>query len=254
MTPVLLGPLNDSGEDTHAGPPPDTRHDHADSRVTWHDRDRPDSTDHEPADAITGPIPVASLQDDRLRTAPSDDVSHDVATTAFDAHRSADPPIGTWKPALNERPRFRVVQPWYRTKTAAAALSAVALTAVVIAGVLVSRGTEQTTSVTPQATTTASPPPSSAPPAPSRATPSPSSAPAPPPPPPPPPPAPATQANPPVRNNDSWSPRPPSPTKKPQLNVTRAPISATPPPPPSPGTNSATPGDGRSRGGCFGFC
>jgi hypothetical protein len=37
MTPVLLGPLNDSGEDTHAGPPPDIRHDDADSRVTWHD-------------------------------------------------------------------------------------------------------------------------------------------------------------------------------------------------------------------------
>src|SRR6185312_2212287 len=171
MTPVLLGPLNDSGEDTHAGPPPDTRHDHADSRVTWHHRDRPDSTDHEPADAITGPIPVASLQDDRLRTAPGDDVSHDVATTAFDALRSADPLIGTWRPALNERPRFRVVQPWYRTKTAAAALSAVALTAIVIAGVLVSRGSEQTTSVTPQISTTASPPPSSAPAAPSRATP-----------------------------------------------------------------------------------
>src|SRR6185312_481888 len=91
MTPVLLGPLNDSGEDTHAGPPPDTRHDHADSRVTWPHRDKPDSTDHEPSDAITGPIPVASLSGEDTHAGPPPDTRHDHADSRVRWHHRDRP-------------------------------------------------------------------------------------------------------------------------------------------------------------------
>jgi hypothetical protein len=77
--------------------------------------------------------------------------------------------------------------------------------------------------------------------------------PAPPPPGPPPPPAPsAEELSPPV--NRQYTPRYQAPreTSKPEINVTRAPLSATPPPPPKPDRNSSTPGDGRKRGG-FGW-
>jgi hypothetical protein len=105
-----------------------------------------------------------------------DDLSDDVSATTLAAS-----PIGTWKPDLIERRRW----PWFRTKAAAAALAAVAITAIVMAGVLLlSRGTEQATSAPPQATATTSRSPSNAPPAPSQV---PSAAPSTPPAPPPPP-------------------------------------------------------------------
>jgi hypothetical protein len=181
----------------------------------------------------------------RIRSATPDDLSDDVSATTLAAG-----PIGTWKPDLIERRRW----PWFRTKAAAAALAAVALTAIVMAGVLLlSRGTEQATSAPPQATATTSRSPSGAPPAPSQV---PSAAPSTPPAPPPPPSSTtARTVSPPpvVRNQESWSYSPPSPTKKPELGVTRAPIRSAPPSPPKSGTNSATP-DGKPKpwGGLFG--
>jgi hypothetical protein len=249
MTPAFLRPLDTPAATAHTALRLDTRTD-----ADYADRvgDGPDTNAHEPADAITEPIDVAALHD-RLRNAPDDVGTDDVPASTLTADHLASAPIGPWKPDLIERHRFRVVQPWYRTKAAAATLAAVALASIVVSAVtLVSRGAEQSTSVTPEASTTASPPPSSAQPALSRMPPTPSNtrpAAPPPPPPPPPPPTPATTAStPPVwRNNDSWTPSPPPPTKKPEIGVIRTPFSATPPPPPAPGINSATPGDGPKR-------
>ena len=157
--------------------------------------------------------------------------------------------IGSWEPALIEPRRVRVGPPWYRTKPVAA-LAAIAAAAIVASAVLlVSRGSEQTTTVAPEASTTAAPHPSSSQPAPSSVPPAASNAPAAPPPPPPAPaPTPPASPSPVVRNDDSWTPSPPSPSKKPEIGVTRAPsFSATPPPPPAPGKNSATLGDAPRR-------
>jgi hypothetical protein len=205
-TPSTAGPFGTRGDADHPDP--------------WGD-DR-DTNGHEPADAITEPIAVAALHD-RLGSAP----------------------IGSWNPDLIGRRLFRVVQPWYRTKTATAALTAAALAAVAIvvsSVLLVSRSGEQATGVTSAASTAASPPPSSARPAPSAS----STAPAPPPPPPPPPlPSAAPDSPPSVWRSHAGSPSRPSPTKKPEIGVTRAPMSVAPSlPPPPPVNNSATPGDG----------
>jgi hypothetical protein len=142
MTPAFLRPLGiDGGAATNGAPALDARGD-ADYPKPW--GDNPDTNDDEPATAITEPIAVAALHD-RLR-APDDFGLDDVPATALAADRAASAPIGIWKPDLIE---FRVVQPWYRTKAAAAALSAVGLAAIVVSSVLlVSRGAEQTTSVT----------------------------------------------------------------------------------------------------------
>lgn len=82
-----------------------------------------------------------------------------------------------------------------------------------------------------------------------------SNAPLPPPPPgpPPPPPPSAEELIPPVVTRQ-YTPRyqTPDQPKKPQTNVTRAPLSATPPQPPPPPRNSSTPGDSSRRGG-FGW-
>jgi hypothetical protein len=219
MTPALSArPLDVSVATPSTAGPFDTRED-ADYPDPWGDDGDPNG--HEPGDAITEPIAVAALQD-RLRSAP----------------------IGTWNPDLIALRQFRVVQPWYRTKAATAALTAAALAtvAIVVSSVLlVSRSGGQAASVTPEASTAASPPPSSARPAPSAPGAS-SSAPAPPPPPPPLPSA-TPDTPPPVwRNSDSGSPSRPSPTKKPEIGVTRAPMSVAPPPPPPTVNNSATPG------------
>jgi hypothetical protein len=218
--------------------------DDADYPDAWGD-DR-DIDGYEPADAITEPIAVAALHD-RLRSARDDVWPADVPATALAAGGPSGP-IGAWNPGLIERQRFRVVQPWYRTKTATAALTAAALAAVAIvvsSVLLVSRSGEQATSVTPAASAAAGPPPSSAQPATSAPGAS-STAPAPPPPPPPPLPS-ATPDSPPSvwRNHDSGSSSRTSPTKKPEIGVTRAPMSVAPSLPPMPPvSNSATPGEG----------
>lgn len=95
---------------------------------------------------------------------------------------------------------------------------------------------------------------SSAPPAPSTSAPVASTAaPLPPPPPvlaPPPPPPPAAEVAPPVTRQYQPSYQTPDAPKKPQQNVTRAPMSATPPPPPSRPSDGgrATPGQSGSHG------
>jgi hypothetical protein len=241
MTPALSArPLDVSVATPSTAGPFDTRED-ADHPDPWGDDGDPNG--HEPGDPITEPIAVAALQD-RLRSARGDVWPADVPATALAAGGQASAPIGTWNPDLIELRQFRVVQPWYRTKAATAALTAAVLAtvAIVVSSVLlVSRSGGQATSVTPEASTAAGPPPSSAQPAPSAPAAS-SSAPAPPPPPPP---LPSTTADspPPVwRNSDSGSPSRPSPTKKPEIGVTRAPMSVAPPPPPPTVNNSATPG------------
>jgi hypothetical protein len=135
-------------------------------------------------------------------------------------------------------------RPWYRTKHAVTALAAAGLAAMVVCGVLLmlrspGTGAEESTTVSPKASTTAQP-------APSSVQPTQASAPVPPPAPPPPPPS-AAQINPaPVATDENPPPRPatPSQTEKPEIGVTRTPISVAPQPwPTTPGTNSATPGD-----------
>jgi hypothetical protein len=223
MTPAFsLRPLDVAVTTPSTAGPFNTRED-ADYPDPWGD-DR-DTNGHEPADAITEPIAVAALHD-RLRSAP----------------------IASWNPDLIGRRLFRVVQPWYRTKTATAALTAAALAAVAIvvsSVLLVSRSGEQATSVTSAASTAASPPPSSAQPAPSAPGAS-STAPVPPPPPPPSPsPSAAPDSPPSVWRNHAGSPSRPSPTKKPEIGVTRAPMSVAPSlPSQPPADNSATPGNG----------
>ena len=242
MAPTFFRPLDVPASRPGTAPPFGTREatDDPNPRI-----ENLDTGGHAPVDAITAPIPIASIHD-RLDSGPDDVGPDDVPPTAPAPELPASAPIGTWKPNLIEHRRVRVVQPWYRTKAAAAALAAVALAAIVLSTVMVvSRGTEQLTDVTPAASTTASPPPSNARPAPSTVPPAPANNPSVPAPPPPPPPA-TSESDPPVwRNNDSWTPSAPRPTKKPEIGVTRAPFSATPPPPPAPGKDSSTPGDGR---------
>jgi len=218
-TSAFLRPLDMPTATARSAPPFETC-EHTDYTEPW--SDSPATNGHEPVDAITEPIAVAALHD-RLRSAPDDLEPDQVPTTALAAEQPASAPIGTWIP---DRFEFGVVRPWYRTKPAAATLAAVALAAIAVSSiVLVSRGTEQATSVTPEASTTAGPPPSSAQPAPSHVPPAASNT----PPAPPPPPSASTVSRPPVvRNQQSWSPNPPSPTKKPEIGVTRPPISAPP--------------------------
>jgi hypothetical protein len=147
---------------------------------------------------------------------------------------------------------------WYRAKPAAAVLAAVVIAALMGGGWLIFRspGTAAEQS-SPEA-------PPSAPPAPSTAAPTAVSAPlpkpAPPPPPPPPPPAPPAPEPTYSAPQRQYQPRysEPSPTQKPRVDVTRAPMSVAPVPKPVPGSDSSTPGDAPGekprRRGCFGFC
>lgn len=175
--------------------------------------------------------------------------------------RLAPPTVNTWtingqlRASNNSTLTFRPPPaPWYRTKQATIAFIAVAAAAVAVPLVLFvwpgvsSTGPGQPTSVAPQASTTAAQP------SPSTAQPTPVEALPPLPPPPPPPPLPPaedagsadTQPYPQAR------PAAPEPTQKPDIGVTRtpvtrAPISVAPQPRQSPDNNSATPGDGRKR-------
>jgi hypothetical protein len=172
--------------------------------------------------------------------------------------RLASPTVNTWtvngqlRASNNSTLTFRPPPaPWYRTKQATIALIAVAAAAVAVPLVLLvwpgdsSTGPGQSTSVAPQASTTAAQP------SPSTDQPTPVEALPPLPPPPPPPPAEDagsadTQPYPQAR------PAAPEPTQKPDIGVTRtpvtrAPISVAPQPRQSPDNNSATPGDGRRK-------
>jgi len=133
--------------------------------------------------------------------------------------------------------------PWYRTKQATIVLIASASAAVAGSIVMLvppdgpATGPEQSTSVAPQASTTAQPAPSSASPTPIN---------------------PAPPLPPPTEDTGSadtqpWTrPAAPEPTQKPDVGVTRtpvtrAPISVAPQPRTPTENNSATPGDGRRK-------
>ncbi|OBK71875.1 hypothetical protein A5651_17890 [Mycobacterium sp. 1274761.0] len=152
-------------------------------------------------------------------------------------------------------------QPWYRAKPTVGALVAGIVVAVALGGWLVfrSRATTAEQSTTEVPTSVLPPAPSKSPPpagtAPKRA--------ATPPPPtssPPPPPASSRPTN--SAPQRQYSPRyiDSSPTQKPRVDVTRAPMSVAPVPKPVAGSESNIPGDapdkegGSRRSGCFGFC
>jgi len=207
---------------------------------------------------VTGPILVGEVHDS-LQDHPDDSSWEDPDESPRNPYgvplrdaRSGVPVSST----LSFRSK---AQPWYRTKRAVIALVVGAVAAFVVIGVLVllrspAADVEESTTVAPSAPTSATPALTSAPPSPSSLPPAPPSAP-PPPPPPPPPSAAEIDTGSVVTGADEWQPSAPSSqTDMPEIGVTRtpvtrAPISATPPPPPDPGTNSATPGDGRKRGG-----
>ena len=156
--------------------------------------------------------------------------------------------IGTWEPMPEYHPR-----PWYRTKPAMIALIGAAAVAIVVSVVLALRNpeasSEQSPTIAPSTYTqptpsTVQPAPSSTPPIRASASPPPA-APRPPPPPP-------TTAQEPVPapdggggSNPNPYPRqaPPSRTNKPEIGVTRAPISVAPTPRPAPSNDNAKPGE-----------
>lgn len=210
-----------------------------------------DSLPEEPADGdsrngrepITEPIPVLEVDDEPYEDLPSE--IGRAFTEAGPYIERPGSPIGTltFKPAP---------VPWYRTKPARVAFLGAAGLAVVLAIVplvLRSPGTapEESTGPAPTATTSAGPASTTAP---SDARPTPTSAPAPPPPPPPAPPPPAEDSAP-AYTRQYPAPRTAAPPQqeKPEIGVTRAPMSVEPgirtPPP----TNSADIGDGKNRGG-----
>jgi hypothetical protein len=151
--------------------------------------------------------------------------------------------------AVGDSLTFRSIpRPWYRTKQTMIAVIAALAVAMVVWVVLVALRSPAAPSEQPRTTVTSPTP------APTSVQLSPSSIPpvvppvVPPPPPPPPPPS-AEQA--PVLTGSNPAPRSAaSPTEKPQIGVTRTPISVAPliTPTPTPGTNSATPGDTPRRG------
>jgi hypothetical protein len=173
-----------------------------------------------------------------------------LGTRAPDETAMVHPAVGMALPVW--RPR-----PWYLTKPAAAAAAAAVIAAFVAGGWLMFRSPSTSAE---QSTIEA---PTSAPPAPTKPAPTAVSAskpapppPAPPHPPPPPPPEPTKSV--PQRQYSEPRYSPPSPTSKPRVDVTRAPMSVAPVPKPVPGSNSSTPGDAPDKGGrrrgCFGFC
>lgn len=140
--------------------------------------------------------------------------------------------------------------PWYRTKQARITLVAVAAAAVVVPIVLLawpdssSTGPAPSTSVAPQPSPT-QPALSSVPPTPINLPP-----PLPPPPPPPPAPPPEDTGSAPTYNEPYWTRPAPEPTQKPNVDVTRAPISVAPVPRRPPKVDT---GDSNAPG-CAGWC
>jgi len=195
--------------------------------------DPPDTT------ADTGEIPTADPTTDPLPVITEEQVEAGASYAApflETDHRPAAITALTFKPA---RP------PWYRTKPALIGLLVLIALALVLAIVpMVLRdapATEQSPQQTPD--TSAPPPPAD------DGRPKLTSAPAPPPPPPPPPP-PAEQ-NPPVVTRQYQPPRyyPTSEPSKPEIGVTRPPMSVAPEPRTPPTT--ADVGEGRKRRGFF---
>jgi hypothetical protein len=239
--------------------------------------------DAQPAESIETPPAPADVYDlvpnrtDEPRWDPATEVAatDQAVIEAPDEHRwdapveVPPPPPAPIRPPLRARPvaqgsyvppalDFAVTgaQPWYRGKPAAVALVAAIIAAVVCGGWLAFRSPESTADQTTEAPTSAPPAPSTAPPT-AASAPRPAPLPLlPPPPPPPPPPADPTYSAP----QRQYSPRysEPTPTQKPRIDVTRAPMSVAPVPKPVPGSDSATPGDAPGekprRRGCFGFC
>jgi hypothetical protein len=180
--------------------------------------------------------------------------------------RVFSPTVSTWtvngqlRASDNSTLTFRAPPPpWYRTKPGRIALVAVASAAVVVPIVLLvlpggsSTGPGEPTSVAPQPSTTAPPTVSSAPPKPTNAPP-----PLPPPPPPPPPPAPPPSEDTGSANSQPyWTPDAPAPTAKPDIGVTRTPVTRAPisvAPQPRQAPETADTGEGRKGFHCGGWC
>jgi hypothetical protein len=142
-------------------------------------------------------------------------------------------------------------EPWYHAKHARIALIAVVAAAAVVPIALLAWPDSSPTNPAPA--TSVAPPPTTTQPALSSAPPTPINLPPPPPPPAPPPPPPDTGTAP-TYDQPYWTPSAPEPTKKPDVDVTRAPISVAPVPRQPTGTNSANPGDGRKGFHCGGWC
>lgn len=171
-------------------------------------------------------------------------------------------PVTTYAPHPMSRPtstqlQFRVrPTPWYRSRGAKLAIVGVAMIAAIVSVVLVLWPDSSTAPQDSGATTSPAPAPSATPttvPSASLAPPAPPSVLLPPPPPPPPPAE--SSAPPPAAPPQQYYPQPrynPPPSNKPEIGVTRAPISVSPSVKPSPGRVAPKPGD-TSRGGGFGF-
>lgn len=164
--------------------------------------------------------------------------------------------VNTFAPHPLSRPtstqlQFRMRKtPWYRTNAAKLALVVIGLVAAVASIVVLLWPSSSPAPVDTGTTSAPAPSPSASP------TPSASLAPpAPPPvllPPPPPPPPPPPEAAPPPQQRQQYYPRyDPPPSKKPEIGVTRAPMSVSPTMKPKPDRNSATPGD--NKGGGWGW-
>jgi hypothetical protein len=213
-----------------------------------------------------------ALTDPRLRmpTLPAepDDLRRDDLPPGFAGRpvrttddTSDDGYVNTYTPHSLSRPtstqlQFRMRKtPWYRTNAAKLALVVIGLVAAVTSLVVLLWPTSSSAPVDTGTTSAPAPSPSASP------TPSASLAPpAPPPvllppPPPPPPPSESTAAPAPQQTQQYYPRYDPPTTKKPEIGVTRAPISVAPSVSPPTDRNSSTPGDapGRRRG-CFGFC
>jgi hypothetical protein len=206
-------------------------------------------------DAPTDPrLPIVDLTEE-IDDAPRDDLPPGFADTprwanGYGPHPATQSAFTTL--TFRARP-----DPWYRTNAAKLALVVLGLVAAV-AGIVVLLWPSSSSAPQDSGITTAPAPTPSATPSP---TPSASLAPpAPPPvllPPPPPPPPPSESA--PAAPPAYYPPRyyqPDTPTKKPQIDVTRAPISVAPSVSAPSQRDSSTPGDspGPRRRGCFGFC
>jgi hypothetical protein len=239
--------------DDAADPQPEESHEQ-----TWHN---PEDTDRwsVPTEAAE---PISTLEVDHQQRDDSPDIGsdqpEDTPWTGLLAPRNGRNGVTTtesWQSKLSSSGAwdFKVPtrDPWYRSRRLTTTAIAVAVTSVVVTGVLFllrgpGAGVEESTSVSPTNPTSAGPAPTS--PEPALST---DSAPPPalPPPPPPPPPV-AEQITPPYVPRSNTPPRQSSPSHSdmPEIGVTRtpatrAPMSATPPPPRTPDRNSSTPGD-----------
>ena len=202
-------------------------------------------------DPITEPIPLAH---DDLAGVPEEDLADMAEPEPTDLPEAAAEPE-TWADAREtsyarpfiERPAGTPIStltfkpapnPWYRTKPAAIALVALVAGALLLAILPLAlrggaSGSDEPTGVAPAPSTNVAPS-SAPPPSPSAAQPRPSSTPAPPPLPPPPPPPPAPAPAPVQDNGPAYTPyypprnSSPSQSDKPDVGVTRAPISVAP--------------------------